>query len=111
MSRQVCSPRIVGRLFVTMAAVMLGSTLLQGQNSLPTASISYPADGATVSGQTYITLTTEFQLPLTGQEKQQIFIDGNLLWASSGILKFVPSILWNTTTVGPGTHTVLATVT
>ena len=34
MSRQVCSPRIVGRLFVTFALVLLGSTLCSSQISL-----------------------------------------------------------------------------
>ena len=78
--------------------------------SLPTVAISYPASGATVSGQTYITLNTHFNLPLAGSETQKVYLDGNLLWTNSGI-NFVQAILWNTTTTAAGTHTITSLVT
>ena len=110
MSRQVCPPRIVGRLFVTVVMVLFAGTPLLAQNSAPTVSITYPADGASVSGQVYITLNSAFSLPLSGLEKQQIFVDGSLLWSKTGA-SLVPSVLWNTANVTSGTHSITATAT
>jgi chitodextrinase len=110
MKKRICSPQICGSALILAVLVLIGSTLglAQTTGSLPTVSIGYPANGAAVSGQTYITINTEFNLPLTGQETQQVYLDGALLWSDSGLLKLAPSILWNTASLAPGAHTLVA---
>jgi len=106
-------PRIYCSVFLVTVVMLFGSTSGVAQTTsgpLPTVSISYPASGATVSGQTYITMNTAFNLPLTGGETQKVYLDGNLLWTDSSI-NLVQTILWNTTTATAGTHTITAMVT
>jgi len=102
----------VKRLFLALVflAVGMSAPAQTTSDSLPTVMVSYPPNGATVSGQTYITINTGFNLPLTGYESQQVYIDGNLLWSNSGNIDLVQPLLWNTVTATPGVHTIVATV-
>ena len=93
--------------FLTPGASILAHA---ASTSLPTISIGFPPNGVTVSGQTYITLNSGFNLPFTGAEKQRLYLDGDLLWSSSGNIDLVEPLLWDTVTATPGTHTLVAAV-
>ena len=100
------------RLLLILIFLISSTTVLaQGASAaFSSVLISYPPTGATVSGQTYVTISTGFNLPLTGNETQRVYIDGNLLWSNSGNIDLVEPLLWDTTTATPGAHTIVAEI-
>jgi fibronectin type 3 domain-containing protein len=91
-------------------AAILFSPANANDAAFPRVMISYPPDGSAVSGHTYVTIDSQVKLPLTGREKQNLYLDNNLIWSSSGGIDLVQPVLWNTFTATPGIHSLTATM-
>jgi len=84
-------------------AAVTGSGTSGGDTTLPTTSITVPANGATVSGTAAVTATASDNVGVT---KIEIYIDGTLRTSNTNATSL--SYSWNTTTFTNGSHTIMS---